>query len=60
MEPTHSDAESLPADIRSAALVLAREADDDGSPTDLDDVIDALGFDRTQLEAELDDDSPEQ
>ncbi len=33
-------------------------AADDGARTDLDDVIDALGFDHTQLEAELDDDSP--
>jgi antitoxin (DNA-binding transcriptional repressor) of toxin-antitoxin stability system len=44
----------LEADIRSAALVLARAANDDGARTDLDDVIDALGFDRSQLEAELD------
>jgi antitoxin (DNA-binding transcriptional repressor) of toxin-antitoxin stability system len=45
---------NLEADIRSAALVLARTADDDGARSDLDDVIDALGFDRAQLEAELD------
>jgi antitoxin (DNA-binding transcriptional repressor) of toxin-antitoxin stability system len=45
---------SLEADIRSAALVFARAADDDGARTDLDDVIEALGFDRAQLEAELD------
>jgi len=44
----------LEADIRSAALVLARAAKDNGARTDLDDVIDALGFDRSQLEAELD------
>ncbi len=53
MDPTHSDAELLPADMRSAALVLARVAADDGERTDLDDVIDVLGFDRTQIEAEL-------
>jgi hypothetical protein len=45
---------SLEADIRSAAVVLARAASDDGARTDLDDVIDALGFNRAQLEAELD------
>jgi antitoxin (DNA-binding transcriptional repressor) of toxin-antitoxin stability system len=45
---------NLEADIRSAALVLARAADDDGTRSDIDDVIDALGFDRSQLEAELD------
>lgn len=45
---------NLEADIRSAALVLARTADDDGARSDLNDVIDALGFDRSQLEAELD------
>lgn len=45
---------SLEAGVRSAALVLARAATDDGSRTDLDDVISALGFDREQLEAELD------
>jgi hypothetical protein len=42
------------ADIRSAALVLARAAGDDGTRSDIDDVIEALGFDRSQLEAELD------
>jgi hypothetical protein len=64
MEPTQSDAESLSADeestarleadIRSAALVLERAVADDGDRTDLDDVIGALGFDRSQLQAELD------
>ncbi|HKY16289.1 MAG TPA: type II toxin-antitoxin system prevent-host-death family antitoxin [Microthrixaceae bacterium] len=45
---------SLEADVRSAALVLARAATDDGERDDLDDVISSLGFDRAQLEAELD------
>lgn len=64
METTPSDAEPLPADeeskarleadIRSAGIVLSRAAADDGDRTDLDDVIGALGFDRSQLEAELD------
>jgi antitoxin (DNA-binding transcriptional repressor) of toxin-antitoxin stability system len=44
----------LEADLRSAALVLTRLATDDGRRTDLDDVIAALGFDRAELEAELD------
>ncbi len=44
----------LEADIRSAALLLERAAADDGDRTDLDDFIAALGFDRSQLEAELD------
>ena len=44
----------LEADLRSAALVLTRVATDDGRRTDLDDAIAAFGFDRTDLEAELD------
>lgn len=44
----------LEADLRSAALVLSRLATDDGRRTDLDDVITAFGFDRADLEAELD------
>lgn len=45
---------ALEADVRSAALVFARAATDDGARTDLDDAISAFGFDRNQLEAELD------
>jgi hypothetical protein len=45
--------------LRDAVDVLARAADDDGARSDLDDVIDALGFDRSQLEAELDTEMPE-
>ena len=41
-------------DLRSAALVLARMATDSGERTPLDDVIAAFGFDRSELEAELD------
>jgi hypothetical protein len=64
METTPSDAEPLPADeeskarleadIRSAALVLERAAADDRARTDLDDVLAALGFGRSQLDAEVD------
>jgi hypothetical protein len=45
--------------LRNAVDVLARTVDDDGARSDLDDVIDALGFDRSQLEAELDAEMPE-
>jgi len=45
---------ALEADLRSAALVLARAATDTGERTELDAAIDALGFDRAELEAELD------
>lgn len=44
----------LRADLTSAALVLARELSDTGARTDLDDAIEAFGFDRAELEAELD------
>ena len=44
----------LEADLRSAALVLARAASDDGLRTDLDEVIASLGFNRRELESELD------
>ena len=47
MDPT-------PTDSNPELLAAA----DDRARTDLDDVIDALGFDHTQLEADLDDDSP--
>ena len=46
--------EELEADLRSAALVLARLATDNGERVDLDTVIVSLGFDRAELEAELD------
>jgi len=41
-------------DLRSAALVLARAATDDGTRIALDDVITAFGFDKDELETELD------
>lgn len=41
-------------DLVAASLVLARELSDSGSRTDLDDAIAAFGFDRSELEAELD------
>lgn len=41
-------------DLRSAALVLARAATDDGTRVPLEDVIAAFGFDRAELETELD------
>ena len=44
----------LEADLRSAALVLARLATNDARRTDLDEAITAFGFDRADLEAELD------
>lgn len=45
---------TLRADLTAAALVLARELTDTGHRTDLDDAIAAFGFDRAELEAELD------
>lgn len=44
----------LRADLTAAALVLARELTDTGQRTDLDHAIAGLGFDRAELEAELD------
>ena len=41
-------------DLTAAALVLARELTDTGNRTDLSDAIAAFGFDRAELEAELD------
>ncbi|WP_104108437.1 type II toxin-antitoxin system prevent-host-death family antitoxin [Nocardioides sp. 616] len=47
---------NMRSDLTAAALVLARELTDSGHRTDLDDAIAAFGFDRSQLEAELDTD----
>lgn len=44
---------SLEADVRSASVALTRLLSDDGIRHDLDDVIVQLGFDRAELEAEL-------
>lgn len=41
-------------DLAAAALVLAREFTDTGNRVALNDVITAFGFDRAELEAELD------
>ena len=41
------------ADLTAAALVLAREVTDTGNRTDLNDAIAAFGFDRAELETEL-------
>jgi hypothetical protein len=51
--PLPDDSE-LAADLRSSALVLSRMASDDGRRASLDAVITALGFDRAELESELD------
>lgn len=42
------------ADLTAAALVLAREFTDTGDRVDLNDAITAFGFDRAELESELD------
>jgi len=49
-----AELEELERDLRSAALVLARLATDTGERTDLDAAIAAFGYDRVELEAELD------
>ncbi len=42
------------SDLSAAALILARELTDTGNRTTLDDAFTQLGFDRAELEAELD------
>ncbi len=49
-----AELEELERDLRSAALVLSRFATDSGRRVDLDEVIAAFGFDRAELESELD------
>jgi len=44
----------LESDLRDMLLVLTRMAGDTGARVDLDDVIATFGFDRAELEAELD------
>ncbi|MFT4189423.1 MAG: type II toxin-antitoxin system prevent-host-death family antitoxin [Aeromicrobium sp.] len=44
----------LEADLRSASVAVSRLLTDHGALLDLDDVIEHLGFDRADLEAELD------
>lgn len=46
--------EELERDLRSAALVMARLATDDGKRSTLDEVLTSFGFDRATLELELD------
>lgn len=46
--------QELERDLQSAALILSRIATDNGNRTDLDAVIEAFGFNRTDLQAELD------
>ncbi len=46
----------LETDLRETALLLSRAATDTGHRTGLDEVLSALGLDRAELEAELDDD----
>lgn len=45
---------TLERDLRDTALVLARAATDSGERIGLDEVITAFGYDRADLEAELD------
>ena len=49
-----AEIQELERDLRSAALVMARLATDDGRHRSLDEVIALFGFDRDELEAELD------
>lgn len=46
----------LEADLRETALLLSRAATDTWARIGLDEVIEAFGFDRAELEAELDTD----
>ena len=48
--------EEAERDLRDIGLVLARAATDTGERTDLSKAISHLGFDRSALEAELDED----
>lgn len=45
--------QELERDLQSAALVMSRIATDNGKRTDLDAVIEAFGFTREELQAEL-------
>ena len=59
MKPTIPDSvideiRRLESDLHDAVLLLARLATDTGARTPLDTVISHLGFDRADLEAELD------
>jgi prevent-host-death family protein len=43
----------LESDLRDAALLLSRMTTDSGSRTSLDEVIEAFGFSRAELEAQI-------
>lgn len=45
---------SMEADLRDIGLVLTRAATDTGARVGLDEAIATFGFDRSELEAELD------
>ena len=52
---THlSELQRWETDLRETALLLSRAATDTGHRTDLDTALAAFGFDRAELEAELD------
>ncbi|MDO8732973.1 MAG: type II toxin-antitoxin system prevent-host-death family antitoxin [Actinomycetota bacterium] len=45
--------DKLESELRDISLLLARAATDTGERVDLDDALAVLGFDRSELEAEL-------
>ena len=45
--------DTLESELRDISLLLTRAATDTGERVDLDDALAALGFDRSELEAEL-------
>ena len=51
--PNINELEELGQDLRSVAILLARQANDNGKRSTLDEVITEFGFDRESLEAEL-------
>lgn len=51
-----AELQDLERDLRDVALILARMATDDGHRTSLDSAMTAFGFQRAELEAELDED----
>jgi hypothetical protein len=51
--PNINELEELGQDLRSVAILLARQANDNGKRSTLDEVITEFGFDRESLEAEF-------
>ena len=51
--PNINELEELGQDLRSVAILLARQANDNGKRSTLDEVITEFGFDRESLEADL-------